>query len=177
MSKPDPIRRTSKYLSRVLRHEPGHLPIKKDGGWANLDTLLRLAPAWVTRENVIAAVKHNDKQRFTLDGNRIRANQGHTIDVDLGFEEAVPPEFLYHGTYPRVVDAIWDEGLKRMKRHHVHMADNTDDAATVGRRSGTPVVFRIAALHMHREGFVFYRSSNGVWLTDHVPPAYLERLP
>jgi len=165
-------------LSLILRHDPGKIGLTLDrGGWADLDELLRLAPPWVTREAVERAVAENDKQRFTVKDGRIRANQGHSIDVILDLVALEPPEFLYHGTYHKVVDAIWAEGLKRMARHHVHMAAETGTAVTVGRRSGTPVVFKILARAMHQEGHVFYCSDNGVWLTDHVPPKYLKRLP
>lgn len=165
-------------MSLILRHDPGKIGLTLDrGGWADLDELLRLAPPWVTREAVERAVAENDKQRFTVKDGRIRANQGHSIDVILDLVALEPPEFLYHGTYHKVVDAIWAEGLKRMARHHVHMAAETGTAVTVGRRSGTPVVFKILARAMHQEGHVFYCSDNGVWLTDHVPPKYLKRLP
>ncbi len=178
MRKGDPIKRTSKYLSKILRHQPGSIGLKLDkAGWGSLADLIRLSPPWVTLERVKAAVEQNDKQRFTIDEGRIRANQGHSIEVDLGLKIEIPPEFLYHGTYAKVVDAIWAEGLKKMNRHAVHMASETTTAATAGRRSGAPVVLKILAGQMHRQGFVFEVSANGVWLTDHVPSKYLERLP
>lgn len=178
MKKGDPVVRTSKWLSLILRHDPGKIGLTLDrGGWASLDELLRKAPPWVTRDAVVQAVTENDKQRFTIKDGRIRANQGHSIEVELDLVAVEPPEFLYHGTYHKVVDLIWAEGLRKMARHHVHMAAETGTAVTVGRRSGTPVVFKILAAKMHAEGFIFYRSDNGVWLTEHVPPTYLERLP
>ena len=96
--------------------------------------------------------------------------------VDLELAAKVPPEFLYHGTYPGAVQPILEKGLLRMKRHHVHMAGETGTAVIVGKRSGAPVVFQIRALEMHRDGHVFYQSANGVWLVEHVPPQYLERI-
>tara|TARA_Y100000310_G_scaffold279517_1_gene298669 strand:+ start:4447 stop:4986 length:540 start_codon:yes stop_codon:yes gene_type:complete len=176
--KDNPIKRTSKYLSKILRHAPEQIGLELDkAGWGSLSELVRLSPPWVTLESVNRAVAENDKQRFTIDGGLIRANQGHSIDVDLGLKIETPPEFLYHGTYAKAVDAIWRDGLLKMNRHAVHMASETTTAATVGRRSGTPVVFKILAAQMHTNGFDFYVSANGVWLTDQVPPRYLERLP
>lgn len=177
MKKGDPIKRTSKYLSKLLRHAPESIGLTLDAqGWCSLADLLRLSPPWVTQESVEKAVADNDKQRFTIEDGRIRANQGHSVEVDLGLTALFPPEFLYHGTYPKVLDAIYAQGLLKMNRHHVHMASETTTAATVGRRSGAPVVFKVLAGQMHGDGFNFYCSMNGVWLTDHVPPKYLERI-
>jgi putative RNA 2'-phosphotransferase len=178
MRKGDPIKRTSKYLSKILRHAPGSIGLELDkAGWGSLGDLIRLSPPWVTPERVEAAVEQNDKQRFTIEDGRIRANQGHSIEVDLGLKIETPPEFLYHGTFAKAVNSIWRDGLLKMNRHAVHMASETTTAATVGRRSGTPVGFKILAAQMHTNGFDFYVSANGVWLTDQVPPRYLERLP
>lgn len=168
----------SKYLSLILRHDPKRGGITLDAeGWADLDQLLQGAPKGTTREAIEQVVAENDKQRFTIKGNKIRANQGHSVDVNLNLEEVPPPDFLYHGTYYEALDPILREGLSKMRRHHVHMAAEMGTAVTVGRRSGTPVVFRVHAGRMYRENFKFYRSVNGVWLTDHVPPAYLQQMP
>jgi len=164
----------SRWLSRHLRHESNALTPDAEG-WVPLTDVFAAAP-WMTQEMLEQVVRDNDKQRFTIDGDRIRANQGHSIQVNLSLEPVEPPEFLYHGTFPKVVATIEAEGLSKMARHHVHMAAETGTAMTVGRRSGTPVVFKVLAGQMHRDGFVFYCSANGVWLVEHAPPKYLEKL-
>lgn len=170
-------KRLSKYLSIILRHAPEKGRITLDAeGWADLDLLVRNAPSGVTRAAIEKVVAENDKQRFTIEGDRIRANQGHTVEVNLNLVPVEPPEFLYHGTYPGAVQAIWAHGLLKMQRHHVHLAADTGTAVTVGRRSGTPILFEVHAGQMHRDGYPFYRSSNGVWLTDHVSPQYLREV-
>jgi len=175
MSRANPHKRVSKWLSRHLRHESPIL-VPDEGGWVPLGNLVLAAPDWVTREAVVAAVENNDKQRFTIADDRIRANQGHTIPVQLDLVPTEPPEFLYHGTYHKAVAAIEREGLRKMKRHHVHMAADTSTAVTVGRRSGTPVLFKVLAGRMHRDGYPFFQSVNGVWLVEAVPPEFLERV-
>jgi putative RNA 2'-phosphotransferase len=168
--------RASKFLSLVLRHKPEAARVTLDAnGWASIDAILKGAP-WLTREMIDLAVAENAKQRFSVseDGTRIRARQGHSINVDVGLEEAAPPAVLYHGTYPGAMDAIRREGLLKMKRQHVHMADERQTASSVGMRRGAPIVLRIQAVRMHQDGFKFFRSENGVWLTDHVPSKYLE---
>lgn len=169
-------RRLSKYLSLVLRHRPdiGHIVLDAEG-WTDLDTLIANTPSGaVTRTEVEQVVRENDKQRFTIEGNRIRANQGHTVPVDLKLEPVEPPEFLYHGTNLRAFQFIKAQGLTKGTRHHVHMSEESGTAMAVGRRTGAPVLCRVAALRMHQEGHIFYRSVNGVWLTDHVPPQHLK---
>lgn len=167
------IKRVSHWLSRHLRHKSNVLK-PNEGGWVCIGDLMRAAPNWMTMEAVVEAVKTSDKQRFAIEDDMIRANQGHTIPVDLGLVPIVPPEFLYHGTYHEAVDAIMQEGLSKMQRHHVHLAVETGTAVQVGRRSGTPVVFRVLAGRMHRDGYSFYCSVNGVWLVEVVPHEYLE---
>lgn len=123
-------------------------------------------------------VAKNDKQRFSFDESqtRIRANQGHSTPVDLQLDPATPPDILYHGTPAPNVDIILREGLCKMARHHVHLSATPATAEMVGRRRGRPVVLVVDAAAMGRDGFVFYRSANGVWLTDEVPPGYLRPL-
>lgn len=165
----------SKYLSLILRHDPAAGGVSLDAeGWTDLDNLVAQSRGKFTRAEVEEVVAGNDKQRFTIKDGRIRANQGHTIEVNLNLEARDPPEFLYHGTYPEVVPLIQAEGLKKMARHHVHMAEDCETAVTVGRRSGTPVLFKVKARQMHQDGHTFFRSANGVWLVEHVPPQYLE---
>jgi len=123
-------------------------------------------------QNVVAS---NDKNRFSLseDGLWIRANQGHSIEVELGYSPTAPPDILYHGTAERFLTSIKQRGLIKGKRHHVHLSADVDTATKVGRRHGKPVVLRIEAGRMYRDGFVFYLSGNGVWLTEPVPVQYL----
>ncbi|MEW4566253.1 RNA 2'-phosphotransferase [Tautonia sp. JC769] len=174
--------RVSKFLSLVLRHAPGSIGLTLDeGGWASVEELIACAGRHGTRldrELIVEVVASNDKQRFRLsdDGLRIRASQGHSIAVDLGLEPVTPPEVLYHGTARRFLEAILREGLRPSGRQHVHLSGDEETAVAVGRRHGSPVVLRVAAGRMAADGLVFYRSDNGVWLTDRVPSAYLEEL-
>ncbi|MFO1078475.1 MAG: RNA 2'-phosphotransferase [Planctomycetota bacterium] len=174
----DPVS-LSKFLSYVLRHRPGSIGVTLDEhGWVAVDELLARAAAVgriLDRATLGAIVAADDKQRFTLseDGNRIRAAQGHSIDVELGLEPVVPPETLYHGTATRFLDAIRAEGLRPGGRRHVHLSADEATAVAVGKRHGKPVVLRVAAGEMHRQGHVFHRADNGVWLTRVVPPVFL----
>ena len=174
--------RTSKFISLVLRHDPSAAGITLDSaGWADIDALLDgLAKHGhkISRDDLTTIVRDDAKQRyaFSEDGARIRANQGHSIDVELGLEELAPPAVLYHGTATRFRDAILREGLKSMARHHVHLSADEATAVAVGKRHGKPLVFRIAAADMAAAGVKFYRSANGVWLVDSVPPQYLAEM-
>ncbi|MCK8676359.1 MULTISPECIES: RNA 2'-phosphotransferase [Streptomyces] len=169
--------KVSKYLSKHLRHQPERIGLVLDPqGWVAVDELLgALARNGMplTRVELDHVVAVNDKRRFTIDGDRIRANQGHTVRVDLDLPPAVPPAFLYHGTVAGSLDAIRAEGLRPMARHHVHLSPDRETATRVGARRGRPVVLAVDAGAMHRDGHVFRVSANGVWLTDAVPPAYL----
>lgn len=171
--------KTSKYLARHLRHEPERLGITlEEGGWVSVDTLLAACRAHnfpVSRAQLDEVVARNDKKRFSFDptGTKIRANQGHSVEVDLQLEPIVPPAILYHGTGHRSADAIWEHGLLPMSRHHVHLTLNLDTARSVGARHGRPVVFRVDAQAMHQAGHIFYRSDNGVYLADAVPAQFL----
>ncbi|WP_420034573.1 RNA 2'-phosphotransferase [Streptomyces sp. cg28] len=169
--------KVSKYLSKHLRHQPERLGLAPDeAGWVEIDDLLAATAAHrfrITRAELDHVVATNDKRRFTIDGTRIRANQGHTIDVDLGLAPAEPPAYLYHGTVARFLDAIRAEGLRPMDRHDVHLSADRETATRVGARRGRPVVLPVDAGAMHRDGHVFRLSANGVWLTAAVPPRYL----
>ena len=171
---------TSKFLSLVLRHNPDVVGIELDSaGWADVPSLLSAFARHGTpldRETLERIVATDRKGRYALDeaGDRIRANQGHSIDVDLGLEPVEPPAVLFHGTPKRNVHNIQRQGLHRGQRHHVHLSADTGTAALVGSRRGEFVVLRVAAATMHRDGFIFFRSANGVWLTDSVPPRYLQ---
>lgn len=173
-------KRISKFLSLVLRHQPEKIGIALDAaGWVNIDTLLQAMADnrnSISRDELDHVVSSNDKQRFTIseDGTLIRAKQGHSVAVDLGYQPAEPPELLCHGTPDRFVPLIQAEGLKKMKRHHVHMHPEQSLAKEVGARRGKPVLLTIRATEMHRSGFKFFETENGVWLTDHVPPEFID---
>jgi len=169
----------SKFLSRVLRHHPEAIGLSLDSqGWADVEHLLAQARRHgvaLTPELLQEVVEHNDKRRFAFDEDkrRIRANQGHSIPVDLGLEPVRPPEFLYHGTAAANVATIREQGLLPGRRNHVHLSADESTAARVGGRHGRAVVIEARAGLMHAAGYPFYLSANGVWLTEHVPVAYL----
>lgn len=173
------LKSKSKFLSYVLRHAPESIGLTLDeNGWTGVDELLAKAGAAGRRldramlEEIVAT---SDKKRFTLsdDGSRIRAAQGHSVEVALGLEPVTPPETLYHGTATRFLDAIRAEGLKPGSRQQVHLSADAATATAVGSRHGKPAVLRVAAGVMHQEGHAFFQADNGVWLTDHVPPRFL----
>ncbi|UJB43003.1 RNA 2'-phosphotransferase [Streptomyces sp. A1-5] len=169
--------RISKYLAKHLRHEPERIGIALDAqGWVPVAALLDAAARHgfpFSRAELEAVVADNDKQRYTLENGRIRANQGHSVRVDLGLPPAVPPGLLFHGTVARSVAAIREEGLRPMSRLAVHLSPDRETASRVGARRGKPVVLTVDAGAMHRAGHVFRVSANGVWLTGHVPPEFL----
>jgi putative RNA 2'-phosphotransferase len=172
----------SKFLSLVLRHHPETIGIDLDPqGWVDIDTLIAAANRGGRRLNrrlLERVVRENDKQRFAIscDGTRIRANQGHSVQVDLGLAPIEPPEFLYHGTVARFLDGIEADGLDPGARQYVHLSPDIATARKVGQRRGRPVVLQVHALRMHEEGFAFFCAENGVWLTESVPATYLARL-
>jgi putative RNA 2'-phosphotransferase len=171
---------TSKFLSLVLRHQPETVGVTLDpAGWIGVDELLAACARHgrrISRELLEQIVATSDKKRFAFseDGTRIRANQGHSVDVELGHAPATPPELLYHGTPERSVDAIRHEGLRKMQRHHVHLSENVKQTLVVGARRGRPVLLTVRAGDMHRAGHVFYRTPNDVWLVDAVPPEFID---
>ncbi|HBL29274.1 MAG TPA: RNA 2'-phosphotransferase [Acidobacteria bacterium] len=172
--------RLSKFLSLVLRHEPQRIGLSLDPqGWVAVDELLAAAAQAgtpLTREELERVVVTNDKKRFAFspDGSRIRASQGHSVEVELGLPPTVPPERLFHGTATRFVDSIRAEGLRAQSRQHVHLSPDEETAVKVGQRHGKPVVLAVRAAAMHGARHAFYLSDNGVWLTAAVPPGYLE---
>ncbi|WP_405389710.1 RNA 2'-phosphotransferase [Streptomyces sp. NBC_01102] len=172
--------KVSKYLSKHLRHQPDRIGISLDAhGWVPIDELLRACARHgfaVSRTELDHVVAANDKQRFAVAGDRIRANQGHSVTVDLGLPPAEPPAYLYHGTVARALATIRTEGLRSMARHHVHLSPDRDTATRVGARRGVPLVLSVDAGAMYRAGHLFHVTANGVWLTDTVPPGFL-RLP
>ena len=176
---PDRSTKISKFLSLVLRHKPDAIGITlDDAGWIDIATLLTAAAAHnmtFSREELLQVIAASDKQRFALsdDTLRIRANQGHSIPVDLALKPLTPPEILYHGTAARFLTAIRQDGLRKMQRQHVHLCADIDTASNVGERHGKLAMLHIRAGDMHRAGLLFFQSANGVWLTDSVPPAYI----
>ncbi len=169
----------SKFLSLVLRHKPEVIGLGvDDNGWADVEELIRKANSHgrnIDMETLRMVVETNDKQRFSFSGDRarIRANQGHSIEVDLGLEAVQPPEILFHGTARRFLDAIMRQGLKRGGRQYVHLSGDRETARTVGVRHGKPAIVTVGSQAMHRDGLTFHLSENGVWMTEFVPPKYL----
>jgi putative RNA 2'-phosphotransferase len=169
----------SKFLSLVLRHRPDRIGLSLDAaGWADIEELIRLSQAHrpLTYDVIQTVVAGSDKQRFAIseDGLRIRANQGHSIAVDLALEVVAPPGRLYHGTATRFLEAIRREGLLRRDRHHVHLSADIDTARRVGARHGKPVVLIIHATEMAAAGHAFRCSANEVWLADAVPVDFID---
>jgi len=175
------LNKTSRFISMILRHKPGVIGITLDEhGWANVSELVegvnKVHP--LDMETLEEIVRTNEKQRFSFneDKTKIRANQGHTIPVDVELEEKDPPEVLYHGTGEKYVESIDSTGLEPRQRLYVHLSTDKEMAAKVGQRHGKPVVYRVNSGQMAKEGFTFYLSVNGVWLTKAVPVQYLEKL-
>jgi putative RNA 2'-phosphotransferase len=172
----------SKYFSLVLRHKPSAVGICLDyNGWVAIDELIDKTTSMpLTHTKIEEVVLCNDKQRFAIeerDGVKyIRANQGHSIDVDLELGAVVPPDILYHGTVHYLVNIIEKNGINKQKRHHVHMSDDEETAKKVGARHGVPAILRIDAHAMYEDGIEFYKSVNGVWLTDFVETIYFSLL-
>ncbi|HWY76129.1 MAG TPA: RNA 2'-phosphotransferase [Verrucomicrobiae bacterium] len=170
----------SKFLSLVLRHEPGKIAIELDSaGWVAVSQLLSACAEHgfsITREELDFVVANNDKKRFAFseDGRRIRASQGHSVEIELDYQPTTPPEVLYHGTASRFLPSIQSQGLLKGQRNHVHLSQDAKTAIAVGRRHGKPVVLKIRAGEMNRAGHSFFLSANGVWLTEHVPPNFFE---
>ncbi len=172
----------SKSLSYVLRHRPDSVGLQLgDGGWASVDELLSAfeRTGWtLSRELLETIVAESDKQRFELSKDRlsIRARQGHSVKVDLGYEPATPPDVLYHGTAEKNLESIFRIGLIKGCRHHVHMSTNRDTMVQVAMRHGKPALLIIDAKSMFANGHEFFVTGNHVWLTEHVPPEHLEKI-
>ncbi len=173
----------SKYLSLILRHRPEVVGIELDvQGWVEIEVLLAACAAHgraISRDDLDYVVANNNKQRFALsdDGQRIRASQGHSVEVNLGYEPAEPPEWLYHGTAVQNLPSIRRQGLLKGRRHHVHLSADEATATAVGQRHGKPVVLIVRAGEMVQAGHPFFRSANGVWLTETVPYDYIDEPP
>jgi len=167
-------KKTSKFLSLLLRHHPEEAGLTLDEhGWAEVDLLLKNVGLRLEELEEIVAADEKQRYSFSEDRTLIRANQGHSVPVDLELEPREPPEFLYHGTVGQFLGSIRKEGLQRRSRQYVHLSLDVETAVKVGRRRGKPVILQVAAGRMFRDGYVFFLSVNGVWLTEEVPPQYL----
>lgn len=164
----------SKKLSYGLRHQPEALGIELDDqGWTDISILLDKMS--ITREELEYVVEHNSKKRFAIDesNNRIRANQGHSVAINLGLVQKTPPDQLYHGTTQKHYGQIATEGLKKMSRNHVHLSEDIETAKQVGSRHGKPIILVIDCAQMLVDGIPFYQADNGVWLTEYVGVEYI----
>ena len=172
----------SKFLSKYLRHAPQDLGLSLlPGGYVRVDDLIKACEIKgfpITLEELDECIANDEKTRYSYDvtGDLIRANQGHSTPVNLQLEEKIPPDILYHGTVERFLLSIGQTGLNKGQRHHVHLSEQIETARMVGSRRGQPVILKINTKQMKEEGFKFYQSENGVWLTDEVPAKFLERL-
>jgi putative RNA 2'-phosphotransferase len=172
--------RTSKFLSLVLRHEPQRIGLILDpSGWVEVEALLtacRHHGMPIERADLEEVVATNEKKRFAYsdDGQRIRASQGHSIEVSLGYTPQSPPSQLFHGTATRFLDSIRKDGLNKRERHHVHLSADAETAQKVGQRHGKPAILIVLAEAMHSRGHTFFLSENGVWLTEQVPVEFIE---
>ncbi|MEH0153186.1 RNA 2'-phosphotransferase [Limibacter armeniacum] len=181
MEKEKELKKISKFLSLVLRHKPEVIGVELDNnGWTSVELLIQKMNASghpIDLEILNEVVQTNNKKRFAFNESQalIRANQGHSVQVELGYTPQQPPEKLYHGTAQTNVDSIIKSGIERRDRHHVHLSPDTETATNVGQRHGKPVVLTVLSGQMYQERFAFYLSENGVWLTDHVPAQYLQK--
>lgn len=167
----------SKFLSFVLRHKPEAIGLVLDSeGWAIINEIIEKSDFKLSKELIAEIVETSNKKRFTIseDGLRIRANQGHSINVDIGLKVVEPPQFLYHGTATRFLSSIRREGLNPGQRQHVHLTQDRNTALLVGKRYGEPVVLKIETGKMYQQKKEFYLSENGVWLTKEVPAEYIK---
>lgn len=170
----------SKFLSLVLRHKPDEIGIELDSqGWVEVEELLNKIKEngnEISFEELKYIVDTSDKKRFAFneDSSKIRANQGHSIDIKLDFKEVIPPDFLYHGTAEKNIESILKTGLNKGNRHHVHLSINKETALKVGSRHGKAIILKIKSKEMYENGIKFYISENNVWLTDFVSKEYIE---
>jgi putative RNA 2'-phosphotransferase len=174
------LNRVSKYLSFILRHKPEAIGLELDqNGWARIDHIIEKTTDFeLTHKLINLVVETNDKQRFAINPNegKVRANQGHSINVNLDLEPVTPPNTLLHGTAIRFYETIQQQGLSKQKRHHVHLSESSTVAMSVGSRYGKPVLLEVDASSMLNDGYLFYKAANNVWLVDEVPAKYLNRL-
>lgn len=172
----------SKFLSLILRHQPETVGLKLDAnGWVKTEDLIKACAEHgraFTLKELQEIVETNEKKRFAFDktGDKIRANQGHSLKVKIEFEKRTPPEILYHGTAEKNIDKIFAEGLSKMNRHHVHLTEEIETARSVGIRYGKPVILKVDTKAMIAKGFEFFVSANDVWLVENIPAEFLEKL-
>jgi putative RNA 2'-phosphotransferase len=173
------VKKVGRYLSLILRHKPEDIGLTLDkNGWADVDDLLYLLSKkgkGISMEELEWIVDNNDKKRFAFnsDKTKIRASQGHSIDIDLQLKEIEPPCFLYHGTSTDVIEKIKKDGIVSMSRQYVHLSDSIETAKKVGKRHGNACVLTVDCCWMYQSGLKFYRSENGVYLTNNVPSQYI----
>ena len=175
------LKETSKFISLILRHQPEAIGISLDEhGWADVRELIEGINAagnhQLDMELLEEIVRTDEKQRYSFneDHTLIRANQGHSIPVDVELEEKTPPAVLYHGTGERFTESINSRGLLPMSRLYVHLSSNLETAKKVGSRHGKPVIYTVDCASMAADGYKFYLSANNVWLTKEVPAKYLK---
>jgi putative RNA 2'-phosphotransferase len=172
----------SKFLSLVLRHKPEKIGIELgSNGGTDVNVLIEKMNSFgkqIDFETLEVILETNNKKRFSFnkDKSLIRANQGHSIEVDLGYKTKIPPGRLFHGTEAKYVESIYQTGIRKKNRHHVHLSKDVETAISVGQRHGKPVVFEILTEEMINEGFEFYESENGVWLTDEIPVRFIRKI-
>lgn len=167
----------SKFISLILRHKPEIINVTLDkNGWCDTETLLKACK--ITIEDLTSIVNNDNKQRysFNADKTKIRANQGHSINVDLTLNPIKPPLMLYHGTSTKYLKSIMQEGIKKMNRQYVHLSDNVETARTVGKRHGKPILLQVDSNKMYNDGYDFYLSDNKVWLSNYIPAKYIKQL-
>lgn len=171
--------KVSRFLCLILRHKPEEIGITLDEhGWANVNELIKgVSKQYKFDADILEEIVRTDnKQRYSFneDHTKIRANQGHSVPVDVGLEAVKPPEYLYHGTAFKYMESIWKTGLVPKSRLYVHLSGDVETATNVGKRHGKPMIFRVRSKAMYDQGFIFYKSTNGVWLTKEVPAGFLE---
>lgn len=182
MTDPKTLIKLSRFLSLVLRHNPQQIGLKLDAnGWADTTELISKVNVRGNKldlKTLELLVETNNKKRFAFndDKSKIRANQGHSIKVELGYTAKTPPTVLYHGTANQNIKSIFTTGINKRERHHVHLSKDMETAISVGKRHGKPVVFEVDTKSMQKAGFEFYESDNGVWLVEEVPAIYLQKL-
>lgn len=174
-------KRIGKFLSLILRHEPSKIGLTLDeNGWANVQELIEKCKKkryHFSMDELVGIVETNDKKRYSFNEkrNKIRANQGHSIDIDLALTPVEPPEFLYHGTATRFLSSIMDEGVIKGSRQHVHLSQDKETATKVGSRHGKVAILTIMSRQMYQDGIAFFQSDNGVWLTDYVDAKHISK--
>ncbi|UCA58381.1 RNA 2'-phosphotransferase [Chryseobacterium rhizoplanae] len=174
-------KRISKFLSLILRHQPETIGLKLDeNGWADVEELRERSAkkkVYFSLEELDEVVETNNKKRFAFneDKTKIRASQGHSINIDLALEALQPPDFLYHGTAEANISSILEKGIEKRSRQHVHLSADKETATKVGMRHGKPIILTIRTGKMYEDGIAFYLSANGVWLTEFVDPKYISK--